>query len=119
MSKLQFDGKVDTGANWGGVTGVTVGGRDVIREIDQRWPRRDRWPREIHVVLGVAAVAGRDSVITLAADGEMTAEYGFSGSDATPAEAPRITVGRLDVLLHLRDLDGREVVLILEDDDQR
>jgi hypothetical protein len=105
--ELRFEGVVDY---WeGGLldVGPRIGERDVIGEIEELWPwsSSSSKDREVRVTLGVEPLA----------EGPLWAIHGFGGTDVTPPESPEITVGDFDLLKRLYDLDGRDVILIVED----
>jgi hypothetical protein len=102
--RLELAGVLDLYSGSMADTGPRIGGVDVISALDERFPRRyDERPR-MKVWLGVEPVA----------DGALWAIHGFGGTDITPARMPEITVGGLNILERLDDLDGREVLLIVE-----
>lgn len=109
---LELAGVVD--AYGGGLcdVGPRIGGVDVIEAIDKRWPpsHGNRGKRDVvRVFLGVEPVA----------EGPLWALHGFGGTDVTPADSPEITVGDYDLIYALNDLDGREVLLVVEDAEKR
>jgi hypothetical protein len=104
-SELRFEGVVDyEGEDWIAWS-PSIGGRDVIEEIDQWLGPRSSRP-DVRVTLGIEPLAS----------GPLHAWHGFggTGNDMTPMELPEITVGGTDLFQRLQDLDGREVILIIE-----
>jgi hypothetical protein len=102
--ELKFEGEVDAygGGSWS-ATDVRIGDRDVIDEIGRTWPRSGE--SQVRVMLGVEPVA----------TGALSTYTGFGGTDVTPADPPEIMVGDIDLVARLRDLDGRTVILFIED----
>jgi hypothetical protein len=105
MANLRFDGELDMygGDRW--ATGPEIGGRDVIKEIENVWPYRSNHRHQVRVTLGVEPVAR----------GGLWAIHGWGGTEITPPDSPEITIGGFDLLDRLRNLDGRYVILIIED----
>lgn len=85
--------------------GPRIGEVDVVGALEHAWPypAGGRAPN-VKVWLGVEPVK----------TGPLWAIHGFWGTDATPPELPEITVGDYDLIERLTELDGREVVLIVE-----
>lgn len=103
---LELSGTVDYYAGGLCDVGPRVGGLDVIAQIAERWPyRHGGGTPAVKVFLGVEPIA----------TGPVWAIHGFGGTDVTPYECPEITVGGIDLLNRLEALDGREVLLIVED----
>jgi hypothetical protein len=105
--KLELSGIVDaygwdSQGNWPSTSPV-VGGVRVIDALEETFGAAKS---RVRVWLGVEALAS----------GKLWTCHGFAGTDVTPAESPEISVGDIDVLDRLRDLDEREVVLIIEDE---
>lgn len=101
---LQFSGIVEI--DRGGLcdVGPRVGDVDIIEVIEGRYPYRTGHRPQVRVFLGVEPVA----------TGPLWAIHGFAGTDVTPYESPEITVGDYDLLERLNDLEGREVLLVIE-----
>lgn len=105
--QLRFDGVLEYSDSWHMMSGPSIAGRDVIAEIHDMWPIVPlRSEPNVAVTLGVEP----------AAQGELWAAHGFTGTDVTPGDPPEITIGDWNLLERLYDLDGREVILILEED---
>lgn len=107
MTEIRFEGEVDGYDAMATTSFPSIGGRDVIGVLDDAFGTRKP---NVRVTLGVEPVG----VVPVAA-GPLWTEYGFAGTDVTPSESPVITIGGWDLLDRLRDLDGREVILIVED----
>lgn len=106
--RVELAGVVDIDA-YDGLTDVSphIGGRSVVGEIQRVFGDDVWWRGHVRVLLGVEPVA----------EGKLAAVHGFGGTDVTPPEAPTIEVGGVDLLERLRALDGREVLLVIEDAD--
>lgn len=104
MRELKFSGTLDL---YSGVdfcnTGPFIAGRDVIGEIMDIWSWGHE-PHDVKVFLGVEPIA----------EGRLWAIHGFGGTDVTPPESPEITVGGIEIIPKLWDLDGREILLIIQ-----
>lgn len=106
MTKLELAGTVDTSCDemW---YGPRIGGVNVIERIDELWPHRGT----VKVYLGIEPQPPEES-----ATGKLGAGFGFSGTEVTPGDAPIIMVGGFDLMNELEELDDREVLLIIEDE---
>lgn len=106
MSTLKLEGIVQYYAGELCSVGPRIGGADLIDALDDHWPygAGDSRPA-VKVYLGVEPVA----------TGPLWAIHGFGGTEVTPPEWPAITVGDFSLMDRLRDLDGRHVLLIVED----
>ena len=100
--ELRLEGIVDVYGDADLFTSPIIGGQDVIGEIEKCWPHR----KKVTVYLGAEP----------AREGPLWTSYGFAGTDVTPPESPMIEVGDFDLLKRLRDLDGRHVLLVIEED---
>lgn len=106
--RLELLGEVDTyGAEWPN-SGPTIGGVDLIAELETRFPSKP-W-RGTGAVANVRVYLGVEPV----AEGPLWACHGFGGTDVTPPESPEIRVGDTDLFRWLDDLDGRVILLIVE-----
>lgn len=103
--QLQLSGEVDAYGGGMCTTSPEVGGRNVVSEIEEMWGGVYPEGPHVRVLLGVEPIA----------DGHLSALHGFGGTDVTPPESPVIEVGDIDLLDKLRDLDGRTVILIIEE----
>jgi hypothetical protein len=103
LEQVRFEGVVDSHDCWGMSTGPSVDGVDVITVIRSKWP--EKYPN-VRVTLGIEPVA----------EGMLVAIFhGFTGTDVTPGDPPEIIIGDIDLVKNLYDLDGREVILIVEE----
>jgi hypothetical protein len=102
--KIQFSGIVDAygGGSWS-ATDASIGGTSVIEGLERTFGIRS--DINVNVWLGIESVAS----------GVLYAHNGFGGTDVTPPESPVIEIGDIDLINRLADLDGREVVLIVEE----
>lgn len=104
---LLFEGEVDAYGYDTDLCDVspTIGGRNVIGEVEVIWPWRGSGaPKpEVEVLLGVEPIA----------TGRLWTLHGFGGTEVTPAEPPEFTVGEFDLIARLRELDGRTVALLI------
>lgn len=106
--ELKFEGECEPyGGEWS-ATSPEIGGRHVINEIDAVFGSYPQKPN-LKVYLGV------EPKPPLCAEGETFTSTGFGGTDVTPADSPEIMVGGLDLMDKLYDLDGRHVLLIIEE----
>jgi hypothetical protein len=105
--KVEFSGELDA---YGYDTDLcdyspTIAGRNVVSELldafGQKWGADKP---EVVVYLGVEPVK----------TGPLWALHGFKGTEVTPPESPEISVGDWDLLKRLGELDGREVLLVVE-----
>lgn len=103
--ELKFEGEVN---GWGGSltdTSPEIGDRHVIHELEGTFGDLWRDRPNVRVLLGVEPLA----------EGPLQAMTGFGGTDVTPPDSPVIEVGGFDLLNKLHDLDGRTVVLVIEE----
>jgi hypothetical protein len=104
--RLKFSGEVDA---WGYDTDLcdkspVIGGENVVSRLQKEFGH------EVFDKPGVTVYLGAEPLTT----GPLWTLHGFGGSDVTPPESPEIKVGDLDLISELRDLDGREVVMVVE-----
>jgi hypothetical protein len=110
--RLEFSGEVDVDA-WGGSQHIcdvspVIGGENVVKRLNEVFGAR--WGADkpnVTVYLGVEPLK----------TGPLWAVHGFGGTDVTPPEGAEIEVGDFDLIGKLRDLDEREVVLVIESAD--
>ena len=104
--RLEFSGEVDAYGYDTGLCDVSpvIGGENVVSRLQKEFGHEVFSKPEVTVYLGAEPLK----------TGPLWTLHGFGGTDVTPPESPEIKVGDLDLLGELRDLDGREVVLIVE-----
>lgn len=110
MTEVRFDGVLDFAGDDCVCTSPTIGGRRVIDELDEAFGAVYSFATGLTVQRVVKVTLGVEPL----AEGVLETATGFGGTDVTPTELPEIKVGGVDVLDHLDDLDGREVILIVE-----
>lgn len=104
-TRIEFSGEVDAYGEDTDLTSLspTIGGENVVSRLQNEF-RSDPFRKpEVTVYLGVEPLK----------TGPLWALHGFGGTDVTPPESPEIKVGDLNLIDKLRDLDGREVLLIV------
>ena len=106
VKRIEFSGEVDA---WGYDTGLcnvspVIGGENVVSRLQDEWGLDVFREPEVTVYLGVEPLK----------TGPLWALHGFGGTDVTPPEPPEIRVGDLDLIKRLRELDEREVLLVVE-----
>lgn len=101
--KVELSGIVDAydGGSWI-ATDASIGGIKVVDKLEEVFGLANA---NVKAWLGVEPVAS----------GVLYAHTGFGGTDVTPAEAPKIEIGDIDLIDRLADLDGREVLLIVSE----
>jgi hypothetical protein len=90
----------------------TIGGANVVSEIEELFGRFGGAGQKARVTLGVEHAPGTHD--GFGASGAIWSIHGFGGTDVTPYEPPEITVGGIDVLSKLYDADGKFVILEVE-----
>lgn len=106
---MLLEGELDFYAGDGWDTFPTIGGVSIHEELEKEFDeidfsRYDSDSQRFKVMLGADPVA----------EGRMSAWTGWVGTDVTPGDPPEMFVGGVDVLRHLRELDGRTVALSVE-----
>lgn len=111
--KLTFEGEMDYFGDSTRDSCPTIGGRDIIAELDKAWPRQSTGERaEVRVLLGVEV---EKASLTSEYVGGLFTYVGFGGGEETPPESPEIKVGGVELLRELLDHDGKTVALVVED----
>jgi hypothetical protein len=104
--RLEFSGEVDA---YGYDTDLcdkspVIGGENVVSRLQKEFGQEVFSKPEVTVYLGAEPLK----------TGPLWTLHGFGGTDVTPPESPEIKVGDLDLIGELRNLEGRQVVLIVE-----
>lgn len=111
MAELRFEGVVTD------LWPTMIGDRDVYAEVEDKWPFRDGHGKAavhtLKVMLGVEPP--KSGILLAAAAGHLYQSPGFHGTEVTPPELPEIFIGNFELLKKLNELDGRTVLLIIED----
>lgn len=107
--RLELEGTVDFYA-WDADQHIcdvspTIGGENLVTRLQDAFGAGYTERTEVRVLLGVEPVR----------EGPLWACHGFGGTDVTPYESPEVRVGDWDLLEDLRALDGREVLLVVEE----
>lgn len=103
--KLELSGVVDMYPQDVHINDISpsIGGENVIVRLNETFGQDVYDKPNVKAYLGVEPVA----------EGPLWALTGFGGTDVTPPELPEIRVGGLDLIDKLRELEGREVALVV------